>query len=97
MARSEERYGRKVVLNVPRRNVRSAGRVRPRSIRDRWDGEVEGGANQPRVPGGGQRGEIDLVVSLLSIVAVAGRRATAHQDGPWPARRTPVQLQVTAV
>ena len=135
------RQGRhKVVLNMPPRNVRSAGRVWPRSMRGRWGGEVEDGADavrneragqvpdgpvrglpagavsrddhlgrqpsgartvsamtldacgeqpdagpvklgaaaghrrgafdQPRVPGGGQRSEIDLVASLL---AVAGR------------------------
>ena len=54
------------------------------------------GAARSISPGGGQRSEIDLVASLLSLPWPPGR-ARSHQDGPWLAGRTPVQLQVTAV
>jgi hypothetical protein len=61
-------------------------------------GHRRGTFGQPRVPGGGQRSEIDLVAWLLSLPwPWPAGRVTAHQDGPWLAGRTPVQPQVTAV
>ena len=45
MVRSEERYGRKVVLNLPRRNVAARAVPGRGPIRDRSGGEVESGAD----------------------------------------------------